>query len=68
MYGKVGQSGRSVCVNSLEILCMIFFFVTQDDDVYDRYSHRWTIILLGVFIIAISAKQFVGMLSNSKFI
>lgn len=32
----------------------------NDDDVYDRYSHRWTIILLGVFIIAISAKQFVG--------
>jgi len=32
----------------------------HDDDVYDRYSHRWTIILLGVFIIAISAKQFVG--------
>jgi hypothetical protein len=33
----------------------------QDDDVYDRFSHRWTIILLGVFILAISAKQFVGM-------
>ncbi|CAF1404491.1 unnamed protein product [Rotaria magnacalcarata] len=32
----------------------------NDDDVYDRYSHRWTVILLGVFIIAISAKQFVG--------
>ncbi len=32
----------------------------QDDDVYDRYSHRWTILILAVFIVAVSAKQFVG--------
>ncbi|CAF1212564.1 unnamed protein product [Adineta ricciae] len=32
----------------------------NDDDVYDRYSHRWTVILLGFFAIALSAKQFVG--------
>ena len=36
------------------------FSFEQDDDVYDRYSHRWTVILLGVFTIAVSAKQFVG--------
>ncbi|CAF0824263.1 unnamed protein product [Didymodactylos carnosus] len=31
----------------------------QDDDMFDRFSHRWTVIVLAIFIIAISAKQFV---------
>ncbi|UJR09212.1 hypothetical protein I4U23_013460 [Adineta vaga] len=32
----------------------------NDDDVFDRYSHRWTVILLGFFAIVLSTKQFVG--------
>ncbi|CAF1504642.1 unnamed protein product, partial [Didymodactylos carnosus] len=32
----------------------------EDDDAYDRFSRRWTILLLAVCIIAVSAKQFVG--------
>lgn len=40
---------------------MILF---QDDDGFDRYSHRWTVILLSIFIVALSAKQYVGMFDH----
>jgi hypothetical protein len=44
------------------------FVNKHDDDSVDRYNHRYTVIILAVFVFLISSKQYFGepIVSSNK--
>jgi hypothetical protein len=36
------------------------FVNKHDDDIVDRYNHRYTVMILSIFILVIATKQYFG--------